>query len=214
MKAVKIQLVTRTLLNPAAQQWAKVPAEEISLAGTPLHQQPSRYLRTAWAGKPLGAVRFLKVQAAHNSKDIMFRLEWADETDNTNHGDGSQFPDAAGILFPLNGDAPLESMGSANAPVNAWYWRANAADDEAQNLIARGLGTVETTEKSSTQARARWADGRWEVVFARPLKTTGEGVKLSLGKSAKVAFAVWEGSSQERAGLKSFSKRWQELEIA
>ena len=214
MKAVKIQLATRTLLNPAAQQWAKVPAEEICLGGTPLHQQPSRYLRTAWAGKPLGAVRYLKVQTAHNSKDIMFRLEWGDETENTNHGDGSLFPDAAGILFPLNGDAPLESMGSAEAPVNAWYWRANTADDEAQNLIARGLGTVETTEKSSTQARARWADGRWQVVFARPLKAAGEGVKLSLGKPVKVAFAVWEGSSQERAGLKSFSKRWQELEIA
>ncbi len=213
MKAVKIQLATRTLLNPAAQQWAKVPAEEISLGGTPLHQQPSRYVRTAWAGKPLGAVRYLKVQAAHNSKDIMFRLEWADETENTNHSDGSVFPDAAGILFPLNGDAPLESMGSAEAPVNAWYWRANAADDEAQNLIARGLGTVETTEKSATQARARWTDGRWEVVFARPLKAAGEGVKLSPGKPAKVAFAIWEGSSQERAGLKSFSKRWQELEI-
>jgi len=28
-----------------------------------------------------------------------------------------------------------------------------------------------------------------------------------------VAVAVWEGSSQERAGIKSFSKRWQELEI-
>jgi hypothetical protein len=29
-----------------------------------------------------------------------------------------------------------------------------------------------------------------------------------------VAFAVWEGSSQERAGLKSFSRDWKELEIS
>ena len=42
MKAVKLQLATRTLLNPAAQQWAKVPAEEMIMGGTPLHQQPSK----------------------------------------------------------------------------------------------------------------------------------------------------------------------------
>ena len=213
MKAVKIQLATRTLLNPAAPQWGKVPAEEISMGGTPLHNQPSRYVRTAWAGKPVGAVRFLKVQSAHNGKDIAFRLEWSDESENRDHGDGSVFPDAAGVLFPLNGKAPLETMGSPKAPVNAWYWRANLPEDEAQNLIARGAGTVEATPKSSAQARGRWADGCWQVVLARPLAVNGDGVKLSPKGTAKVAFAVWEGSSQERGGLKSFSGHWRELEI-
>ena len=214
MKAAKLQLATRTLLNPGAQQWTKVPAESISLGGALAQQQPSRYVRTAWAGKPLGAVRTLKVQAAHNGKDILFRLEWEDETENKDHGDGSAFPDAAGVLFPLNGEAPLESMGSPKAPVNAWYWRANLPESEAQNLIATGLGTVQETAKNAAQARARWLDGRWEVVFARPFSVDGDGVKLSPRASSKVAFAVWEGSSQERGGLKSFSKRWRELEIA
>jgi DMSO reductase family type II enzyme heme b subunit len=214
MKAAKLQLATRTLLNPTAQQWSKVPAEEISLASIPLSRQPSRYVRTAWAGKPVGAVRFLKVQVTHNGKDIAFRLEWADETENKDHGDGSVFPDAAGVLFPLKKDAPLESMGSAEAPVNAWYWRANLPEGEGQNLIAAGAGTIQETAKSFAQTRARWADGRWQVVLARPLTINGDGVKLSPKKSTKVAFAVWEGSSQERAGLKSFSRSWRELEIA
>src|SRR3990172_12423927 len=102
MKAVKLQLASRTLLNPAAQQWGKVPAEEMIMGGTPPHQQPSRYVRAAWAGKPLGAVRSLKVQAAHNSKDIAFRLEWAGPTENRGYGDGRGFPDGAGGPFPLN----------------------------------------------------------------------------------------------------------------
>jgi DMSO reductase family type II enzyme heme b subunit len=88
-----------------------------------------------------------------------------------------------------------------------------AEEEDAQNLIARGAGSAEQTPKSFSQARARWLDGRWEVVLARPLQANGEGVRLAAGKAAKVAFAVWEGSSQERAGIKSFSKRWQELEI-
>ena len=213
MKAAKLQLATRTLLNPAAQQWAKVSAEEISLASTPLSQQPSRYVRTTWAGKPVGAVRFLKVQAAHNGKDIAFRLEWADETENKDHGDGSVFPDAAGVLFPLNKDAPLERMGSPKEPVNAWYWRGNLPEGEGQSLIARGAGTVQETPKSFAQTRARRTDGHWQVVLARPLTVDGDGVKLSRKQSTKVAFAVWEGSSQERGGLKSFSKSWRELEI-
>lgn len=214
MKAVKLQLATRTLLNPAAAQWAKVPAEDVRLGATPLHLQPSRYVRTVWAGKPLGTVRFLRVQAAHNSRDILFRLEWEDESQNTDYGDGSVFPDAAGILFPLNGDAPLQTMGSPEAPVNAWFWRANFPEGEAQNIIARGLGTVQPTEGSPIRTRALWRDGRWQVVFARPLTANGaEGVQFAPKGACKVAFAVWEGSSQERAGLKSFSKAWRELII-
>src|SRR3990172_4669853 len=162
MKAMKLQLATRTLLNPAARQWAKVPAEEISLGGTPLHAQPTRYVRTTWAGKPLGAVRSVSVQAAHNGNDIAFRLEWA---------------------------------------------------DQAQELIAKGVGTTEESPKSFTQARASWSDGHWQVVFTRPLAIAGDGVQLSPKRGAKVAFAVWEGSHQERAGLKAFSKSWRELEI-
>lgn len=214
MKAVKLQLATRTLLNPAAAQWGKVPAEEIRMGATSLHLQPSRYVRTAWAGKPVGAVRFLKVQAAHNGQDLLFRLEWPDPTRNSDYGDGSVFPDAAGVLFPLNGDAPLQSMGSDQAPVNAWFWRASFPEGQAQNVIGRGPGTVEQTERSPVQARAGWRDGRWELVFARPLAANGaQAVKLSAEKPAKVAFAVWDGASQERAGLKSFSKDWLELAI-
>lgn len=184
------------------------------MGATPLHEQPSRYVRTAWAGKPLGAVRLLKVQAAHNSQDLIFRLEWADESKNLDYADGSVFPDGAGILFPMNGDAPLLSMGSEKKPVNAWFWRANFAEGEAQNLVAKGLGTVSKSQKSKVHAQARHQDGRWQVVFARELGSGGaEGASLNAEKKTRVAFAVWEGASQERGGLKSFSKEWADLAI-
>lgn len=213
MKAVKVQLANRTLLNPAAQQWAKVAAEEFSLGSTPLHNDPSRYVRGAWAGKSVGAVRSLKVQAAHNGKNIAIRLEWSDATQDADHGDGTTFPDAAGVMFPLKNEADLETMGSKRAPVSTWYWRANLPDGEAQNLVAKGAGTVEPAQSGLTEARARWDDGRWQVVFTRPLSVPGDGVRFSPKRPTKVAFAIWEGSSSERAGLKSFSKAWQELEI-
>ena len=212
MLAKKLTAEAKVLLDPAASAWDGVPAEAIAMGGTPLAQQPSRYIRTVWSDRPIGSVRSLEVRSAHNGKEVFFLLEWGDSTENTDYV-GRDFPDGAGILFPLNGDAPLDTMGSESQPVNAWFWRADF-EDGAKNITASGIGTVSESEKSSIAARAQWNDGTWRVVFARPLTVTGnQAVALEAGKSLKVAFAVWEGSSGERAGIKSFSKRWQELTL-
>jgi len=214
MRAKKVEVETQALLDPASAQWDKVEGEVVSLGGTPVQNQPSRYIRVAWAERAIGAVRTMTVKVAHNGKDIAFRLEWPDASENREHM-GIVFCDAAGILFPLNGDAPLTTMGSPEAPVNAWYWRADF-EDTAQNIVAQGLGTVEKTEASAVTCRAARGKDSWQVVIARPLTVSGprgEAVQLSPGGSTKVAFAVWEGGSGERAGIKSFSKQWRELTL-
>ncbi|HET9476364.1 MAG TPA: ethylbenzene dehydrogenase-related protein [Dehalococcoidia bacterium] len=213
MKATKLQLASTTLLNPRAAQWKKVPVEDVQLAGTPLHLQPSRYVRTVWAGKQVGAVRMVKVQAAHNGKDIFFRLSWRDDTKNDSYGDGSVFPDAAAVIFPMNGKAPLENDGSSDAPVNLWFWRANK-EDAGENLIARGLATEEPTKSNGIATKSRWEDGSWELVVSRPIKASSrETAPLSTAKPNSVGFAVWEGGSQERGSLHAHSRQWQELVI-
>ena len=212
MLAKKLTAEAKVLLDPAASAWDSVPVQTIAMGGTPLAQQPSRYIRTAWSDRPIGSVRSLAVRSAHNGKEVFFLLEWRDDTQNADYV-GRDFPDSAGILFPLKGDAPLETMGSESQPVNAWFWRADS-EDGAKNITASGIGTVAESETSSIAARAQWQDGTWRVVFARPLTVAGnQAVALEAGKSLKVAFAVWEGSSGERAGIKSFSKHWQELTL-
>lgn len=214
MLAKKVSAEVKDLLDPASAQWAQVTAETIVMGEAPLAHQGSRYIRTVWSDRPIGRVRSLSVKSAHNSKEVFFMLEWADATKNDDYV-GRDFPDAAGILFPLKGDAPLNTMGSEDQPVNAWFWRADF-EDGAQNNTARGIGTVEPTEKSAISARGQWEDGTWRVVFARPLAVAEqkeETVQLEAGKPFKVAFAIWEGSSGERAGIKSFSKQWRELTL-
>ena len=214
MKAVRLQLATRTLLNPRAPQWARVPSEDVRMAGTRADLQPSNYVRTAWAGKAVGAVRLLKVRAAHNGKHVFFRLEWPDATENAGYANGSVFPDAAAVLFPLNGGSPLDRMGSAAAPLNAWYWRASLPAGGGQNLIVRGFASEEQTAGRYIQTQALWDDGTWRLVLARPLEVvSGETVRLAPGHPTSVAFAVWEGSSQERGGLHSYSREWRDLAI-
>jgi DMSO reductase family type II enzyme heme b subunit len=64
------------------------------------------------------------------------------------------------------------------------------------------------------QAHGTWNDGRWTVIMTRPLSVASpdEGVPLEPGARASVAFAVWDGSHQDRDGQKSISI-WQDLEI-
>jgi DMSO reductase family type II enzyme heme b subunit len=176
----------------------------IGLRGTEARAQPSAYVRTAWAGKRIGAVRSLSVQAANNRQSLFFRLEWVDATHNPDYGDGSVFPDAAAVLFPANRQAPLHLMGSPAAGIEAWYWRATRRDF-GEALAFSGFATEEPQPGIPVLTSASWSDGHWRVVIGAPLAV--------VSPTDAVAFAVWEGSNQERAGLHSYSPEWQELTI-
>jgi DMSO reductase family type II enzyme heme b subunit len=202
IKAVRLQLANRTLLNEAAPQWAKAPAVNIALRGTEAQLQPSPYVRTAWAGKHIGAVRTLRVQAAHNRQHLFFRLEWPDPTHNPDYGDGSAFPDAAAVLFPRNGHAPITRMGAPGEGIEAWYWRANRGD-AGEALAYEGFATEKNLLIPVIHS-ADWRDGRWRLVVGAPLAPETPG---------RVGFAVWDGGSQERAGLHSLTADWLPLGV-
>ena len=204
MKAIRLQLAHKTLLNAGAHQWERAPRAQVALRGTEAQAQPSAYVRTAWAGKHVGAVRSLTIQAAHNRQSLYFRLEWADPTYNADYGEGSVFPDAAAVLFPMDGQAPINLMGSPAAGIQAWCWRANHAEF-GEALAFYGFATEKHEPGPPILTSASWADGHWRVVIGAPLSARAP--------SDTVGFAVWEGSNQERGGLHSYSPDWQEFSI-
>jgi DMSO reductase family type II enzyme heme b subunit len=213
VRAIKLQLANRSLLNPAAPQWNKVQAEELRLAGVPLNRQPSKYVRAVWSGRNVGAVRLIRVRAAHNSKFMFFRLEWPDASQDVGYAGGAAFPDAAAVLFSQGEDTPLETMGAPGKPVEAWYWRANQPQ-QAEDLRAEGLATEETMAGPAIETSAVWEKGHWYVVLCRALAANGTGAAdLSPGSRHQVGFLVWEGSHQERGSLYSHSVQWRELTI-
>jgi len=216
MQCKKVSFSRERLLDPGAAEWSGIPAEALKMAATPLANQPSEYIKASRDEKQIGKVRSLMVQAAHNGSDIFFRLTWADDSQNVTITDTNMFPDGCGVLMPLNGgDPPIDEMGSKDAPVNAWFWRADF-NDKARNTIARGLGTTQFSKECPIQVKSMWGQGAWAIVFARPLAVPDlkdEAAQLAAGQAVKIGFAVWEGSNGERAGVKSFSKEWRDLAL-
>ena len=212
VKANRLDAPDASLQDGLSSQWRPLQEEVLALAPTPLSSQPSGYVQASWAESPYGTTPRVAVKAAHNGRSLFFRLAWADETEDAELADTDRFADAAAVLFPVQDDAPLLSMGSPQQPVNGWYWRPDL--EEPLSVIATGLGTSARQAGAGIAATAAYADGGWTLVLSRPLGANRPGsALLALGAGTKVAFAVWQGSNRERGGLKAITQEWQPLEI-
>lgn len=201
------------LADPLSTVWSALEAEVVELKGAPLDAQPSRYIREAYAGESVGATERVEVKIAEHGGRLFVHLAWEDAHEDRSHHENA-FPDAAAVMFPLSGDARLDSMGSADQPVALWYWRPDL-EDEADELVAGGLGTVEPASRngaSTLSARSDHDGHRWSVVLSRETAGGEDHAELGQGGASQVAFAVWEGSVGERGGFKSTSDGWKQLE--
>jgi DMSO reductase family type II enzyme heme b subunit len=215
MIAKKVTNGEADLRDPASSVWRSVREEIVNLTPTPLGLQPSPYIVVSRATAEIGRVKRVRVRSAHNGSVIGFHLEWEDSSREVEMTDTDVFPDGAGILFPLKGDAPLTTMGEEKQPVTAWHWRADRPE-HARNNVAAGLGTTRVTDERLIAVSAVWEKGRWRVAFTRALQIpapSDEAIQFRVGSTMKVAFAVWEGSNGERAGIKAFSPEWQPLTV-
>jgi DMSO reductase family type II enzyme heme b subunit len=219
VKAKRVSSTDTSLLDPASPEWDQVGAVELPLQPTPLGSQPSLYVQAKWIEKPYGVTQHVSVRAAHNGERLYFRLSWADDTKNDFIRDTDQFADAAAVLFPVNGAAPLQSMGTSEAAVNAWYWRSDL--EEPFSVTAQGIGTTKRTQDPELAAKGAYGDGAWSMVIRRRLAHAADAsfshsqgrVNLMAGASELVGFAVWQGVNQERGGLKAITPDWLALEI-
>jgi DMSO reductase family type II enzyme heme b subunit len=211
--AKKTNEAKAALLNPKAGTWQSAEAVQINLQPTPVGMQPSEYVQSTIAQSEVGATKTLNVRALHDQTELFFRLEWEDLQQDLDVTDPGAFADGAAILFPFGADAPLITMGSLDQPVNQWHWRADL--QKPYNVTTAGLGTTYRTPQSFIEAGAIWENGKWALVLARPFQTTDPDnhVPFKVGQTIKAAFAVWQGSQKERAGLKSYSPAWTEFTL-
>jgi len=185
--------------GPGGDGWEAVPPADVSLASAP-------------SGVPNAddtTVEEVHVQAATKEGRLFVRLQWADATRDVSANGTRAFADAVAVQFPANRSSrPPIAMGGRGNMVNVWYW---SGDIGTQELLAGGAGSTTPFEEPAVRTEARYTgsgeDGTWTVVYSRSLDAPGEN-RTAIGDDGDldVAFAVWNGSNDERAGQKAVSE--------
>lgn len=70
----------------------------------------------------------LTVQALHDGRAIAIRLGWQDATSNSDAARTQAFRDAIAVELYRGTVEPFLGMGSADSPVDVWYWQAEPQD--------------------------------------------------------------------------------------
>jgi hypothetical protein len=201
----------QALLDPVAAEWEKFPPQRIALNRTPR-------LYDTEAPSEL-EIAFLDVRLARVEGKLLIQMTWRDKTkdaadivklpavptegrsqrEQTEATD--RFFDSAAVMHPQHlpeaAAWPSLQMGDAGDPVSIYFW--NAARGAAR-MQAEGRGTTKRTGESfPVQAVYRY--GSWRLAMELPDVPTG----------MPLAFAVWNGSQQDRDGRKYFTT-WLKLE--
>jgi hypothetical protein len=176
---------------PEDSAWDKIPPLILPLSGQVI-------TRPVW---PEPSARALGVRSVHNGTDIVFLLEWQDNTKNDRLTPGT-FRDGVAIGLPL-GDAPaFFCMGQLDHYINIWHWKADWQSDidrraaraaerkgeggevrrfeviprrasSVEDLVGGGFSTLTSKQSQGrVQGKATWKDGMWRVVIRRPLAST------------------------------------------
>lgn len=205
--------------QPHARIWNKAPATKISL-------QPAFPGWQSILGTP--RITEVTVQAVRSQDRLFVRLAWGDPTANGKPGDTTQFADGVAVQFPVNGKASTSPfMGDLKNTVDIWRWSADgyaawhrSADGYAEEngyaeeLVAGGFGTATSmgAQGEVSGVGARSPQG-WQVVLSRKLVGLEGTVNLKRFREIPIAFAAWDGSNQERDGLKAVTMTWQKLRM-
>lgn len=213
MKAVRQSLVASELADGHAKAWLAIDEKELPLAPSPLAL--TKFLSPYMSKKSgHGKVKKIRVRMVHDGTTFSMRLSWLDPEKNDELADLDQFSDAVSVMFPLSKGASAFTMGSSQKPVNAWLWKAD--EKEPYDVFAEGYATSKrrAADSSGLRANGYYEEGNWVVVMQRPMKTTGPGfVPIEPGVDTAIAFAVWEGSNQERSAQKAVSGEFVSLSV-
>ena len=150
------------------------------------------------------------ISAARSEDHYHLRLRWQDASEDRSNN-REAFPDGVAVQFALQGGAATSyMMGTPEAPVNIWYWKAGAG---AENLAAGGFGSTTRLSPAGLRAEANYDVelAQWTVIFSRPLQAEGE-FQVALPERTSIALAVWQGAEQQRDGLKQVSPGWIHIE--
>lgn len=209
VQAIASDIFLRSDNDPTSPTWRRLPRYRVTLQpAPPVHQS------VALRSEETAAVRDLDLSAAEDGKRLYVLLSWRDDSRDDVNG-YERFADAAAVQFALGGgESTSYMMGTAETPVNIWYWTAAGAG--AQNLAAGGFGSTTVLPVQNVTAASHYDKdrSRWTVVLSRPLASEGEhDARLLGGSPVMLACALWEGAAAQRDGHKLTTPGWIRLAL-
>ncbi len=208
MRSERITAIADYAATTAAG-WRQIAVETVEMAPAPVEMQPNGFIQANWRDRPYGQLASLEAQSVHDGTSIAVRLRWASERPETGGREG--FPDGAAIAFPVTGEPALWSMGNEDEPVQFIQWQA--MKNRVRSVVAWGIGSSVPGSAVSESVTAGWSQGFWTIVMLRTLAGGPEAATLQPGTETRIGFAVWNGSNEERAGIKAVSVDWSPLII-
>lgn len=187
-----------------AAGWQTVPSEAVELVPAPLEMQPNGFIQAQYRNHEYGKTPMIEAQSVHDGANVAVRLRWPAEKPFNGGREG--FPDGAAIAFPVKGEPALWTMGTEDEPVQFIQWRA--LKNEVRSVVAWGIGSSLPGTGVGEAVTAGWSQGHWTIVMLRTLAGGPEAATLEPGASTRIGFAVWNGSNDERAGLKAVAIDW------
>lgn len=201
----------RSTNDPDDIIWERLPEYRVEVMPAPaVHESVD--LRVNYDADPDNV--YLNI--ARTSDRFYVRMRWRDDTRDT-ETQFERFRDAAAVQFSLGDDRTSYLMGTGpQEPVNIWYWHAGS--DAVQNLAAGGYGSTTILDSQSVSGASVYHENdgdpnEWTVVMSRPIPVSGDYETSFRRQSVPMAFAIWQGSEQQRDGLKSVSDGWVLLDM-
>lgn len=187
--SVSAPLVKGTLPadDPTAAVWSSAPMATFPMS--PQVHWPTRNLEAT--------VKDMIVRGLHDGTNVAILLEYADPTEDPD--------DAAAIQFMVGDKKAHFAHGQPMAqveggPVNIWYWKNK--DSKGVDMNAKGFGTLKIQDHQDVKAKGAYANGRWKVVFSRPLDTghPEEDTQITTAGFINIGFAAWDGKKDPSSG--------------
>ena len=152
-----------------------------------------------------------------------WKADWQEDLDKGFRDVVDAYPNFWGDFYPFAEGKPPYRMpkdfvsSDARAYMVGWSVGNALSNPErvspVEDLNATGFGAATSQSNQNVIGKGVWKDGKWRVVYARPLTSPdNQDAQLNPGQNSMAAFAVWNWSNRE-VGARKQTSAWLIMEL-
>lgn len=145
-----------------------------------------------------------------------WKADWQEDIDKGYQELPQAYPNFFKDQYPYaTGTPPFDVTKDFSSPEAKAYLIGQAAGNPlsqmtkkspVEELLTVGFGTVSSKAAQNVDGKGVWSDGKWQVMFVRPMSVQdADAPQFTVGKTATLAVAVWDGANQEVGARKQAS---------